>query len=74
LALSLLVLLAPSLGLAGCGDDGDSCLDLDGDGYGAGLGCLGSDCDDSDPTCHTGACCPLPCQDFDGDGYGLGSG
>lgn len=33
-----------------CGD----CLDLDGDGYGVGPGCLGPDCDDSDPNVNPG--------------------
>lgn len=31
------------------------CLDADGDDYGVGPGCLGPDCDDSDPTIYFGA-------------------
>jgi len=49
------------------------CRDTDGDGYGAGLSCLGPDCSDSDPGCHSGPCC-LECIDVDGDGYGIGDG
>ena len=30
------------------------CVDNDGDGYGVGTGCLGADCDDSNPSIHTG--------------------
>ena len=30
------------------------CVDNDGDGYGVGVGCLGTDCDDSNPSIHTG--------------------
>lgn len=30
-------------------DAGPTCLDLDGDGYGVGAGCLGPDCDDANP-------------------------
>jgi surface antigen len=36
-----------------CG--GCSCTDPDGDGYGSGLGCLGFDCDESDPWTHEDA-------------------
>ncbi|MBN2496232.1 MAG: hypothetical protein JXR96_16685, partial [Deltaproteobacteria bacterium] len=39
------------------------CEDLDGDGYGVGPDCAGPDCDDSDPTCHAGNCCPSPTLD-----------
>ncbi len=30
------------------------CIDNDGDGYGSGRGCLGTDCDDTNPAIHTG--------------------
>jgi len=33
---------------------GDDCTDNDGDGYGIGADCLGSDCDDSDPAVNPG--------------------
>jgi len=33
----------------------DYCLDADGDGYGAGPGCAGPDCDDTNPDIHPGA-------------------
>jgi V8-like Glu-specific endopeptidase len=36
----------------GCGTD---CVDIDGDGYGEGRDCLGTDCDDSDPSVNPGA-------------------
>lgn len=29
--------------------DGGACVDVDGDGFGVGVGCLGADCNDSDP-------------------------
>ena len=32
----------------------DDCQDRDGDGYGVGRGCLGPDCDDTDPRIHPG--------------------
>lgn len=48
---------------------GATCFDNDGDGYGEGEGCLGSDCDDADARRFEG--CPT-CQDGDGDGYGVG--
>jgi len=51
-----------------------TCQDLDGDGYGQGAGCAGPDCDDADPSCWEGACCPAACTDLDGDGYGQGAG
>ena len=38
------------------GDDSDcDCVDLDGDGYGAGTECMGADCDDTDGSVHPGA-------------------
>lgn len=59
-----LALLLTSLG--GCGDDdGSSCVDNDGDGYGVGCD-LGDDCDDTDDTIHTGC---DDCVDMDGDGH-----
>jgi hypothetical protein len=49
-------------------------MDLDGDGYGQGTGCLGTDCDDANDQCwlEGDACCPVYCTDNDGDGYGVG--
>jgi predicted CXXCH cytochrome family protein len=38
-------------GPGSCGD----CTDNDGDGYGVGSGCLGPDCDDTDPSINPGA-------------------
>ena len=46
------------------------CLDGDGDGYGPSPDCLGSDCDDDNPSLHTG--CGAVCEDVDLDGYGIG--
>jgi hypothetical protein len=37
-------------------DAAPSCLDLDGDGYGAGDGCVGADCLDDDATVHECEC------------------
>ena len=59
------------------------CHDQDGDGYGIGGGCLGEDCDDTDPLCNVDCSdrdndgiydCKDDCIDSDGDGYGEGSG
>ena len=67
-------------GTADCVDD---CLDVDGDGYGAGPACTGADCDDDEAACNADcldadadltADCADPCVDLDGDGYGLGPG
>ncbi|MEZ4432448.1 MAG: MopE-related protein [bacterium] len=44
---------------AGCA----SCVDVDGDGYGRGEDCLGSDCDDSNPDVYEGA--PELCDGLD---------
>jgi hypothetical protein len=59
----------PELGVCG------GCLDLDEDGYGVGARCLGTDCDDLDPTTNPGAlelcdfkdndCDELTDEDFD---------
>lgn len=38
----------------GLGGSTYTCIDLEGDGYGTGAGCLGPDADDSDATVHTG--------------------
>jgi hypothetical protein len=40
-------------GVHGLGGSTITCLDLDGDGYGTGPGCLGPDADDQDATVHT---------------------
>jgi len=37
------------------GDVCDACIDIDGDGYGTGEGCLGLDCDDNNPAVYPGA-------------------
>ncbi len=37
------------------GEGEAECVDVDGDDYGLGAGCLGRDCDDSDPEVHPGA-------------------
>ena len=46
------------------GDGGDgglvNCIDLDGDGYGVGTGCLGPDCDDTNNAFHDTATRPCP--------------
>ncbi|MFH2006197.1 MAG: MopE-related protein [bacterium] len=61
---------------AGCGDSGTGeCVDDDGDGYGEGEGCLGTDCRDDDDSCwQVGDACCTDCVDDDGDGYGVGVG
>jgi len=68
----LLALLA-----AGCGSSSGRpdpiCDDPDGDGYGVGAGCLGSDCEEGDGRCWTGLCCPRDCLDPDGDEHGQGA-
>ena len=50
------------------------CADNDGDGYGVGDDCLGTDCDDDDPFTYPGAAVSeseLGCtRDADGDGWG----
>jgi phosphatidylserine/phosphatidylglycerophosphate/cardiolipin synthase-like enzyme len=50
------------------------CADPDGDQHGQGADCLGPDCDEQDPRCWEGSCCPQACEDRDGDGYGQGPG
>ena len=61
--LSILALLFLATGLA-CAQQGlghsvinsaGPCLDVDGDGYGVGAGCLGPDADDNDATVHSAA-------------------
>jgi len=39
----------------GIGNTCDNCIDVDQDGYGNGIGCLGSDCDDTNSAVHPGA-------------------
>jgi hypothetical protein len=41
----------------------DSCIDVDGDTYGSGTGCTGTDCDDTDPDVYPGA--PEICDGVD---------
>jgi len=65
-------------------DPADDCVDIDGDGFGRGAGCLGGDCDDSEPRCAANCAtdldsdripdCAETCVDADGDGYGGGPG
>ncbi|MBI2892158.1 MAG: hypothetical protein HYY06_01300 [Deltaproteobacteria bacterium] len=61
--------------LAGTGDTepdpSADCLDEDGDGFGRGAGCVGSDCDEMDPSRHDGcladcAACRESCVGLDG--------
>ncbi len=47
------------------GDAAPACVDLDGDGYGSGPGCLGPDCSDRDATRYPGA--PERCDGVDHD-------
>jgi len=70
----------------GIGDACDTCADADGDGYGVGPGCSGSDCDESSTSCNIDCVTdvdsdgipdckdPSICADADGDGYGFGGG
>ena len=51
-----------------CVDPG-FCLDRDGDGFGAGPGCAGFDCDDTDPTIYFGA--PEVCNGRDNNCDGV---
>ncbi len=69
-------------------DEDDGCFDLDGDGYGEGPDCRGSDCDETIVTCNVDCetdmnggdgngvpdCEEATCLDNDGDGYGEGEG
>ena len=47
----------------------DLCIDRDGDGYGAGPGCLGPDCDDNNPAIRPGA--PEICDGVDNNCNGI---
>jgi hypothetical protein len=57
----------PGTGTNGDDDIGDDdvgdCSDLDGDGYGVGAGCEGTDCNDSVPDIHTQEQCDQFCDD-----------
>lgn len=68
--------LAAAFATPGCNGakDKHSCADNDGDGYSAGdeFRCGPIDCNDFDPDCHEGSCCPY-CQDNDHDFYGEGN-
>jgi hypothetical protein len=47
--LALPIALVFGFAMIGCSDD-DNCVDVDGDGYGEGADCMGTDCDDDDNT------------------------
>jgi len=50
----------------GVGDVCDNCMDMDDDGYGVGSGCVGTDCNDTNPNSWQIECLYI---DIDGDGY-----
>ena len=49
------------------GPQPDGCEDGDGDGYGLGVDCLGSDCDDNNPWLHPGIVANRPFCSVDDD-------
>ncbi len=55
----------PAGGARACVPLGACCVDEDGDGYGAGRGCLGADCDDANPARNAGLV--ELCNDVDDD-------
>jgi len=61
---ALPIALVFGFAMIGCSDD-DNCVDVDGDGYGTGTDCLGTDCDDNDGTVWMAM---DGYQDLDGDG------
>jgi hypothetical protein len=65
-------LLVAAFLACGCSSDKVDCADNDGDGYGEGADCKGTDCNDSDRTCHDGDCC-VDCVDMDNDGFSAGT-
>ncbi|HUU01216.1 MAG TPA: putative metal-binding motif-containing protein [Myxococcota bacterium] len=80
--LNAIVLFLALFILHGCSDDGGTkCTDVDGDGYGAGEDCLGTDCNDGDANVNPDSSeipydgldndcdSSTPDDDLDGDGY-----
>lgn len=61
--------LPPGSTTGGDAGTGRDCVDNDGDGYGSGSDCRGTDCDDTNAGIWTNC---ENCRDNDGDGYGEG--